>query len=136
VARVAGYDRALYGLPAEAEPILFALPGSPVLVATSKLSKFVRGRYGPQCAWKAIWERLLAWVDGSDHVPALTWTPTVRVHAGPGTPLNKDAEQDALRRSVRWFREQVVYRIDRKVGAMLVGPPWHEPCCLANASTW
>jgi hypothetical protein len=118
VARVAGYDRALYGLPAEAEPILFALPGSPVLIATSKLSQFVRGRYGPQRAWKAIWERLLAWVDGSDHVPACTWTPTVRVHAGPGTPLDRDAEQDALRRSVRWFREQVVYRIDRKVGAM------------------
>ena len=51
LARVAGYDRALYGLPADAHPILFALPGARVLVATSKLSQFVTGRYGPQRAW-------------------------------------------------------------------------------------
>jgi hypothetical protein len=118
VARVAGYDRAVYGLPAEAMPILFALPGSPILVATSKLSQFVTGRYGPQRAWKAIWERLLQWAGGGDDGPELTWTPTVRVRAEPGIPLDENAERDALRRSVRWFREHVVYSIDRKKGAI------------------
>jgi hypothetical protein len=118
VARVAGYDRAVYGLPAEAYPILFALPGSPILVATSKLSQFVRGRYGPQSAWKAIWERLLQWAGGTDDVPELTWRPTVRTQAGPGTHLDENGERDALRRSVQWFREHVVYSIDRKKGAM------------------
>jgi hypothetical protein len=119
VARVAGYDHAVYGLPAEAHPILFALPGSlTILVATSALSRFVRGRYGPQDAWKAIWERLLRWFAPAEELPDLTWTPTVRVQAGLETLLPEDAEREALCRSVRWFREHVVYSIDWKKGAI------------------
>jgi hypothetical protein len=119
VARVAGYDRAVYGLPAEAHPILFALPGSTaILVATSALSHFIRGRYGPQDAWKAIWERLLRWLSPAEELTDLTWTPTVRVQAGSEVPLPGNAEHAALRRSVRWFREQVVYSIDWKKGAI------------------
>ncbi|MFN2230715.1 MAG: hypothetical protein ACK2VA_13165, partial [Anaerolineae bacterium] len=115
VARVAGYDRAVYGLPAEAHPLLFTLPGSTsILVATSALSHFIRGRYGPQDAWKAIWERLLRWLAPAEELSDLTWTPTVRVQAGPEVPLPGNAEHAALRRSVRWFREQVVYSIDWK----------------------
>jgi hypothetical protein len=118
VARVAGYDRAVYGLPEDAFPVLFEFPASQILVATSKLSQFVRGRYGPQSAWKAIWERLLRWLDPSGEAPALTWTPTVRVQAGPQTPLSDDPERAAFDRSVKWFREHVVYSIDWKKGAI------------------
>jgi hypothetical protein len=119
VARVAGYDHAVYGLPEEACPVLFALPGSwTILVATSALSRFVRGRYGPQRAWKAIWERLLCWLAPAEELPELTWTSTVRVQAGPATSLPEDAEREALRRSVCWFREHVVYSIDWKKGAI------------------
>ncbi|MGI6611067.1 MAG: hypothetical protein ACOX4G_11225 [Limnochordia bacterium] len=72
VARVAGYHTAIYGLPEETAPILFGM-GENVLVATTKLSQFVTGRYGPQVAWKAIWEKLLGWLTKSDTVPALKW---------------------------------------------------------------
>ena len=85
VTRVAGYDRALYGLPPEAHPILFALPGASILVAASTLSQFIRGRYGPQRAWKAIWERLLAWAGGSDDHLELDWTPAVRTEEQKST---------------------------------------------------
>lgn len=119
VARVAGYDRALYGLPTESHPILFALPGSPtILVASSTLSHFVRGRYGPQDAWQAVWQRLLQWLAPHEKLPVLAWTPTVRVQARPGTDLPEDAEEQALRRSIDWFRAQVVYSIDWKKGAI------------------
>lgn len=119
VARVAGYDRAVYGLPAEAHPLLFVLPGSAsILVATSALSHFIRGRYGPQDAWKAIWERLLRWLAPADALPDLAWTAAVRVQAGPDVPMPGDAERAALRRSVSWFREHVVYSIDWKKGAI------------------
>ncbi len=119
VARVAGYDRAVYGLPEETQPILFTLTDSPtVLIATSALSRFVRGRYAPQEAWVAIWQRLLRWLAPAEELPDLTWTPTVRVQARPEIPLPEDAESNALRRSLRWFREQVVYSIDWKKGAI------------------
>ena len=118
VARVAGYDRAVFGLPETAFPILFQLPDCDILVATTKLSGFVRGRYGPQRAWKSIWEGLLHWLAPSAPPSDLAWTPTVRVQAGPDTPQANDAEAQALCRSVRWFREHVVYSIDWKKGAI------------------
>lgn len=46
VAKVAGFDTAVYGLPESAEPILFEHSDG-VLVATTKLSHFVTGRYAP-----------------------------------------------------------------------------------------
>ena len=46
-AKVAGYDTAVYGLPAESFPILFEVPQHRWLVGTTKLSHFVAGRYAP-----------------------------------------------------------------------------------------
>jgi hypothetical protein len=151
VARVAGYDRAIYGLPEDACPLLFQLPApsdrsARLLVATSKLSQFVRGRYAPQRAWQSLWERLLAWLDPGASVPALTWTPTVRLQAGPQTALGKDAQARAFARSVRWFREQVVYSIDEKKGAIegfesaidhtghQMRRPWPRSDCIAETA--
>ena len=59
VARVAGYRNAVYGFPEQAWPVLFELPGHSVLVATSCLSQFVTGRYGPTVAWEVIWRAIL-----------------------------------------------------------------------------
>lgn len=118
VARVAGYNRAVYGLPDTASPILFRFGEHTIFVATSTLSQFVTGRYGPRLAWKTIWERLLRWVAGTDAVPALRWTPTVHVAAAVGDPLDADVEQNTMRRSVKWFNEHVVYSIDWKKGAI------------------
>ncbi|MBN1641892.1 MAG: hypothetical protein JXA09_11720 [Anaerolineae bacterium] len=118
IARVAGYDRAVYGLPPDAQPVLLALPGCPVLLAGTSLSRFVRARYGPQLAWRVIWERLLTWLDPGAELPALVWTPTVRVQAGPEAPFTAQDERRAFDRALGWFREQVVYSIDWKKGAI------------------
>lgn len=118
VARVAGYHTAVYGLPEDASPILFELPDQPVLVATSKLSQFLMARYGPVPAWQAIWQTLLRWLAPDLHLPTLTWTPTVRVQAGPAEPIPAAAEAAAFDRSVGWFREHVVFSTDWKKGAL------------------
>jgi len=43
IAKVAGFDRAVYGVPTSAQPLLFEEAGG-LLVATTKLSQFVTGR--------------------------------------------------------------------------------------------
>jgi hypothetical protein len=47
LARVAGYDTAVFGLPPESHPVLFEHPRGDLLVATTKLSQFVSARYAP-----------------------------------------------------------------------------------------
>ena len=54
-ARVAGVDRAVYGLPEETFPILFEHPKFKALVATAGLSHFVTARYAPADAWQSVW---------------------------------------------------------------------------------
>ena len=78
-AKVAGVDTAVFGLKdTKTFPILFEHPRGNILVATTKLSHFVTGRYMPQDAWAAIWKMILNWIQPAGNVPELTWTQTVR----------------------------------------------------------
>ena len=46
LARVAGFNTAVYGLPPQQHPLLFKTDQG-VVVATTKLSDFIRARYAP-----------------------------------------------------------------------------------------
>ena len=84
IARVAGYDDALYGLPkTNVYPILFEPPGSGVLVGTTKLSQFVTARYAPLDAWEPVWRMILKWVQPGAEVSILRWKPTVHPFGSP-----------------------------------------------------
>ncbi len=104
LARVAGFDEAVFGLPRETFPILFEQADGRLLVATTKLSQFVTARYGPQAAWAAIWGHVLSWLQGGGPAPKLAWTPTVRPTYGRSEALPADCEQQAFRRGAEWFR--------------------------------
>ena len=64
VARVAGFDSAVYGLPKKTFPVLTEIPlpddKGGLLVSTTKLSQFITGRYAPSDAWPAIWKHIFA----------------------------------------------------------------------------
>ncbi len=102
-ARVAGFDTAVYGLPETTCPILFEHPDGGMLVATTKLSHFVTGRYAPADAWRTLWQGILGWLCRGQEVPELRWMPVVRASYGVDEPLPADAEEQALRRGVDWF---------------------------------
>jgi hypothetical protein len=102
-ARVAGFDRAVFGLPKQTAPLLFEHPQGNILVATTQLSRFVTGRYAPQDAWHAVWRGVLSWLLPGRKVPDLSWTPAVRQSYGRDEPLPADAEHEALRRGAEWF---------------------------------
>ena len=121
VARVAGFDTAVYGLPDQVSPVLFTHPRGDILVATTKLSQFVTARYAPTDAWRTIWDTILAWL--TDDPPALHWTPTVRPSFAAREPLPDDVEAQALRRGAEWY-------VNAK---LLIHPSWkdHEQAAKA-----
>lgn len=104
LARVAGFDRAVYGLPDQTYPILFEHPRGGLLVATTKLSQVQTARYAPAEAWQTIWQWILSCVTGTDQ-GALTWAATVRPAFQKGEPLPENAEMLAIRRGVQWFEK-------------------------------
>ena len=105
--RVAGFDTAVYGLAKESYPILCELPkqdgAGDVLVATTKLSHFLTGRYAPHDAWQSIWSYVFTWLRPGQELPSLKWNVSVRPSFGAEEPLPPDVEQQALRRGIDWY---------------------------------
>jgi hypothetical protein len=100
-ARVAGYDTAVFGIPATAHPVLFAVDDGRVLVATTKLSGFVTGRFAPTREWGALWSHIISKLSGAE-VSQLQWEPLVTAMYGPKVRLPDDFERTAFRRFAQW----------------------------------
>jgi hypothetical protein len=103
-ARVAGYNSAIYGLPASTQPVLFSLEGGRVLVATTKLSGFVTGRFAPTHAWSELWTRLLSCLLEAE-VPVLQTEPLVRAAYARDEKLPRNVESRAFRAAAQWIPE-------------------------------
>jgi hypothetical protein len=104
VARVAGFDTAVFGLPKTSEPLLFEMNDGQWLIATTKLSDFIKGRFAPESAWRAMWPAILKHVLPPDtKLPELKWSPTVRPSFDPTENLPSDIEKQSLRRAAQWY---------------------------------
>ena len=107
IARIAGFDSAVYGLPKETFPVLNEIPQPEeeggLLVASTKLSQFLTARYAPADAWHAIWEHILVWLQPDIKLPDLKWTSNVRPSYTAEETLPSDIERVALKRGIDWF---------------------------------
>ncbi len=107
IGRVAGFDTAVYGLAKESFPILCDLPkregAGDVLVAATKLSHFVTGRYAPNDAWRSIWNHVFAWLRPGKAHSGFKWTARVRPSFSAEESLPADVEKQALRRGIAWY---------------------------------
>jgi hypothetical protein len=104
LARVAGFNTAIYGLPPDGlHPILFKHPNRDILVATTKLSEFVKGRYAPSEAWPYVWRWVFEWLSPERRPILVHWTPAVHPTFGRSQRLGISAELDAFRRGIAWF---------------------------------
>jgi len=135
-ARVAGFDTAVYGLPKTTHPLLFETKAgdTPLLVATTSFSRFVRGRYAPRDAWRATWGAIVKWLDPTGPHRPLEWTPVVRPTYAKAAPLPPDAEREAIRRGAEWFftskllvPPERLAEIDRKVAGGSAAPRLPTP---------
>lgn len=118
LARVAGYNRALYGLPTEqVHPILIEHPDREgIMIAATKLSQCVTGRYGPLGAWQHLWLVLLRWLDPTVDIESFQWEASVRPMYGRQDTLPEDAVHQAVTRGVDWYSR----------GNFLVHPSWKQ----------
>lgn len=103
IARVAGYDSAIYGLPKEQSPILFKMPERDVWIATTKLSQFVTGRYAPQTAWSALWNRILQTLAPDATIPPIKFEPVVGSTLKRDEPVTPAIEKEAMARAANWL---------------------------------
>jgi hypothetical protein len=107
IARIAGFDSAVYGLPEKVFPVLseISLSGGSggLLVSTTKLSQFKTARYAPADAWQAIWSHILKWAQPEIQSSDLKWTPEVGPSYSVDEKLPPDAEQEALKRGIDWY---------------------------------
>ncbi|MDR2140002.1 MAG: twin-arginine translocation signal domain-containing protein [Tannerella sp.] len=140
-ARVAGFDRAVYGLTdTDVWPLLFS-EGN-VMTAMTCLSSFCRNRFGPVDAWQTVWQRILAWLLRTDvtvnHWPAdphPAYTATETLPAGArSASVEKGCEWYFKGRFFvhpSWMDHWLKYQGD---GAMPVGPPVGEDCMVGDGS--
>jgi hypothetical protein len=104
LAKVAGFDEALYGLSGtESHPLLFEHEQGHVLVATTALSRFASGRFAPVHAWTGIWQSILHWLQPDSGNIELTWEPTVRPTYTVAAVMPMDVERLAVGRGVEWY---------------------------------
>lgn len=117
IAKVAGLDTAVYGLPkTDTWPLLFEDSRGMMLVSTTKLSQFVTARYAPLDAWKSIWKMILGWLQPGRPAVELKWEAAVRPTYTRDEPLPADAERQAIRRANDWILKS----------RMLIHPSWRE----------
>ena len=112
LARVAGFDTAVYGLPEKDVRPLLVQDGQ-TLIAASALSRFITARYAPVAAWTLVWRKILEWLAGAEKVD-LQWTPAVRPSWDGQRSLTESAERDALRRGAEWYSK----------ARLLIHPSW------------
>jgi hypothetical protein len=104
MARVAGVDTAVYGLPENRFPLLFKADEN-TFVATTKLSDFVKSRYAPTKDWQTFWSHLLAALDPQGAPYELNVVPIARPAYGKDETLPPDADLSALNQIANWYKQ-------------------------------
>lgn len=108
VARVAGFDSAVYGLPESVYPILREVSlntahDGGIMVSTTKLSQFITARYAPTDAWNEIWSYLIEWMLPGKEIGNLKWQRVVNPSFGSSDILPEGVEREVLKRGINWY---------------------------------
>lgn len=116
LARVAGFDKAEYGIDdVDTYPLLCENDG--MLIGFTKLSNFQKGRYAPVASWQSLWKYIVSFVtDNPDFAFSQPWPSDVKPMYGENEPLPSDAKREMISRGTEWFFN----------GRFLVDPSWKE----------
>lgn len=114
IARVAGFDTAVYGLAKDHAPLLFETTDGH-LIATTKLSGFITARFAPADDWRTIWRSILRELDPNTDPPDLKFQQIVHPAFGATESLPATIERDAFDRAVAFYlNSRLLIPPDRK----------------------
>src|SRR5690606_28029414 len=73
------------------------------------LTNFATGRYGPNDAWKSVWEYIIRDLSGNEKFTFSSWLSYVTPMYGKNDVLPATAKTEAIRRGVDWFENARLY---------------------------
>ena len=113
--KVAGFDKAEYGInDIKTYPLLFQKDN--MLVATTKLSDFATGRYGPEQSWKQVWNYIISWVTGNNNFHFNHWLSYVDPMYTKNAKLPENAVRTSIAKGAEWFYKAHLF----------IAPSWKE----------
>ena len=102
-AKVAGFDKAVYGLTgSDPVPVFFKLKNDLIFVATTNLSQFLTTRSAPFSSWKTLWLGILHLLKPEWQFSDLAISPTVSPAYNKEQQLPNDAELRTIRKCSSW----------------------------------
>lgn len=114
-ARVAGFDKAEYGLTdTNVYPLLWR-NGNDMLSFTC-LSNFITARGEPAAAWQAVWTHILQWLTHDKNLAFSEWPMDPHPSFGRNDILPADARRNAVRKGADWLYK----------GKLMVHPVWMD----------
>ena len=126
LAKVAGYDRLAFGLPEKTYPLLFAHPRyHNVLIATGCLSSIIKARARPAASYRELWRALMKWAGFMDI--DIDWIPNTGPAYGPDAALPDGAPELAFQRGVRWFLDNMIFRVEANTEMFIDHPGGDAP---------
>lgn len=118
VAKVAGFDKAQYGISdVKPDPLLYK--HGKMLIATTRLSNSVTSRFGPVDHLRPVWEYIFSYLDPSIDWKFANWPLQVSPSHSKTEPLTQKDYQLAIQKGIDWFYK----------GKFFVHPSW-EPLFL------
>ena len=115
IARVAGFDKAEFGLEGTPNSPLVFKQNDNLWISTSKLSDFARLRFMPESKWKVFWEGMLSDLTGS-RVEFKSWPSLIAPAYSQSQKLPEKARIQAVQKGIEWFFN----------GHFLIHPSWKE----------
>lgn len=102
VAKVAGFDKAEYGLTGtEVYPLLYNYNDN-LLIATAPLSRFATTRFSPEASWRKVWEAILLDLTGQPF-SFNEWLSYVNPAFDGNIPLPETARRESVSKGIEWF---------------------------------
>jgi len=107
-AKVAGFDRAEYGLTdTDVYPLLYKQNNN-MMIALSSLSNYKQARFSPNLSWKTIWEHICGWLL-NEKVTFTTWEADPRPMYTASEPLPANARKLAVERGTEWLYKGIFF---------------------------
>ena len=110
LAKAAGYDSLAYDMPKESIPILGYLNGNKdILICTTSLSNFIKGRYSPYLRWIGIWEGILKHLGLNIE---LSWQSDIEFMHESDAHVTKKDYISAFRKNCLWSYNNILTKME------------------------